>query len=249
MLDVTDDGDVRVLRLAHGKANALDVELCEAITSHVAEARAAAPGALVLTGAGSIFSAGVDLVRLVEGGAAYVRTFVPALSGAFDALFSFPRPLVAGVNGHAIAGGCILAWTADYRLMARDSGRIGVPELIVGVPFPVVPLEIVRFAVPSAYFPAIVYRGVTFEAAAAHASGFIDAAVPPERLMDEAMAVARALAAMPAQAFGLTKQQLRAPARQRMRDAAAVDRDVIEAWASPPVLEAIARYVARVLRR
>jgi enoyl-CoA hydratase/carnithine racemase len=249
MLDVTDDGDVRVLRLAHGKANALDIELCEAITSRVGEARLAAPGALVLTGVGRIFSAGVDLVRIVEGGATYVRAFLPALSGAFEALFSFPRPLVAAVNGHAIAGGCILAWTADYRLMAGDSGRIGVPELVVGVPFPVVPIEIVRFAVPSAFFPAIVYRGVTFDAESARASGFVDAAVPAERLMDEAMTVARALAAVPARAFELTKQQLRAPARQRMGDAAAVDRQVIEAWASPPVLEAIARYVARVLGR
>ena len=65
--------------------------------------------AVVLTGTGSAFSAGVDLFRILDGGADYVAQFIPALVGAFDDLFGAERPVVAAVNGHAIAGGCVIA--------------------------------------------------------------------------------------------------------------------------------------------
>ena len=65
-----------------------------------------------------MFSAGVDLLRVVDGGAAYVRTFLPAFRRVFETLFDYPKPVVAAVNGHAIAGGCVLACAADYRVMA-----------------------------------------------------------------------------------------------------------------------------------
>src|SRR5262249_43491029 len=145
-------GSVALLTLAHGKANALDLELCEAIRVRVEECQASWCRAIVITARGSIFSAGVDLLRVVREGAPYVRRFLPALSRALETTFVGPRPVVAAVNGHAIAGGCILARAADRRLMARGAGRIGVPELLVGVPFPPVPLEIMRFAVPPPQF-------------------------------------------------------------------------------------------------
>jgi hypothetical protein len=102
--------------------------------------------AVVLTGAGSIFCAGVDLFRVVDEGADYVRRFLPSLADVIRKLFMLPKPVVAAANGHAIAGGCILVAACDYRLMARGGGRIGVPELLVGVPFPAIALEILRFA-------------------------------------------------------------------------------------------------------
>ena len=149
MLDLTHHGAVTVLRMAHGKANALDLEFCAALTAQLdACERSPSTRALVMTGSGAMFSAGVDLLRVVDGGADYIRVFLPAMNRMFEKLFAFPKPVVAAVNGHAIAGGCILACAADWRLMSGQPGRIGIPELLVGVPFPVVPLEIVRFATP-----------------------------------------------------------------------------------------------------
>ena len=138
--------------------------MCEAIAAQFDALRDSAAKAVVVTGQGRMFSAGVDLPRLVAGGAAYAREFVPAMNHAFETLFAFTKPLVAAVNGHAIAGGCVLACCADYRIMAREPGRIGVPELLVGVPFPVVPLEIVRFATPPQHVQALIYRGLTLAA-------------------------------------------------------------------------------------
>ena len=117
---------------------------------------AQAKSALVITGQGKIFSAGVDLKRLSKEGAAYIRKFLPALDKLYDAVFFHPKPVVAAVNGHAVAGGAVLACCADRRIMARAGGRIGVTELLVGVPFPALAFEIVRFC-GAAALPARVH--------------------------------------------------------------------------------------------
>ena len=249
MSELTRRGTVAILRIAHGKANALDLELCEELAGKLRGCADSDAGALLVTGEGKIFSAGVDLMRLVDGGAEYVRAFLPALNRLCETLFSFPKPVVAAVNGHAVAGGCIIASAADCKLMARDAGRIGIPELLVGVPFPVAPLEIMRFAAPAQQLQAMIYRGVMFTADLAHQHGLVDTVVDADRLLDEAVACAEGLAAVPAVAFALTKQQLRAPARDRMRAGAAIDAEVTDAWASPAVLGAIRDYVARTLKR
>jgi enoyl-CoA hydratase/carnithine racemase len=248
MIDVTRRGAVSVLRMTHGKANALDVELCDALTAQLVEFSQSDAGALVIVGEGKMFSAGVDLVRIVDGGSAYVRAFLPALNRMCATLFDLEKPVVAAVNGHAIAGGCIIACAADYRMMARDVGRIGIPELLVGVPFPVEPLEVMRFAAP-AQLHAMIYRGLTLVPDQALQSGLVDAVVDTDRLLDDAVAVAESMAAIPAAAFALTKRQLREPAVQRMRAGAEIDAAVEDAWASPEILAAIGAYVARTLKR
>ena len=96
-----------------------------------------------------MFSAGVDLLKVVDGGAVYVRMFLPVFRRVFESLFDYPKPVVAAVNGHAIAGGCVLACAADHRVMAAGTARIGMPELLVGVALPTVALETVRCACPS----------------------------------------------------------------------------------------------------
>jgi enoyl-CoA hydratase len=171
------------------------------------------------------------------------------MSAAFKALFTFPKPLVAAVNGHAIAGGCVMTCCADYRIMAREPGRIGIPELLVGVPFPIVPLEIVRFAMPPQHLQALIYRTLTLTADDALKYGVVDQVVEPERVVDEAVAVADSLAAMPVESFQLTKRLLREPALRRMREGADIDLLVREAWAEEDVLSAVRDYVERTLKR
>ena len=249
MFELTHRGRVAVLQMTHGKANAMDLEFCRALSVQIEACRQSAAGALVITGQGRMFSAGVDLPRLVAGGAAYVREFLPAMNHAFEMLFAFPKPLVAAVNGHAIAGGCVMTACADYRIMAREPGRIGIPELLVGVPFPVVPLEIVRFATPPQHLQALIYRGLTLTADAALQHGLVDAVAEPDRVLDEAVAVAEGLAAVPYDAFHLTKRLLRDPALGRMHQGGAIHDVVQDAWAGETVLAAISDYVARTLKR
>ena len=166
-----------------------------------------------------------------------------------ETLFSCSKPVVAAVNGHAIAGGCVMASAADYRIMAREPGRIGIPELLVGVPFPVVPLEIMRFAVPRQYLQALAYPRSDADrgpGAGARVGRRGRRAGTPAR---GGVEVAASLAAIPPGAFSLTKLQMRAPSRRRMRAGDTVDADVQDAWASPQTLAAIGEYVARTLKR
>jgi enoyl-CoA hydratase len=249
MFDVTHRGRVAVLQMTHGKANAMDLEFCRALTAQVHACMQSPAGALVITGQGKMFSAGVDLPRLVAGGDAYAHEFVPAMNHAFETLFALAKPLVAAVNGHAIAGGCVMACCADYRIMAREPGRIGLPELLVGVPFPAVPLEIVRFATPPQHVQALIYRGLTLAPDDALRYGLVDAVVDPDRLLDEAVMVAESMAAVPFEAFHLTKRLLREPAIRQMREGAVIDAVVHDAWAGETVQTAVRDYVARTLKR
>src|SRR5262245_20613745 len=107
VIELDDVDGIAVVRLAHGKVNALDLELCEAITRTFAEIDASPARAIVLTGSGRTFSAGVDLWRLIDEGETYGQAFLPALIDAFEAVFMAGKPVVAAVNGHAVAGGCI----------------------------------------------------------------------------------------------------------------------------------------------
>ena len=231
MFDVTHRGPVAVLQMTHGKANAMDIEFCRELTAQVHACAQSTAGALVITGQGKMFSAGVDLPRLIAGGAAYAREFLPAMNHAFETLFAFTKPVVAAVNGHAIAGGCVLACCADYRIMAREPGRIGVPELLVGVPFPVVPLEIVRFATPPQHVQALIYRGLTLAADEALRYGLVDAVADPDRELDEAVAVAEGLAAVPFEAFHLTSGCCARRVIRQMREGGVIDAVVQDAWA------------------
>ena len=146
---------IAVLTLTHGKANALDIELCDGLAARFQELRLSDAKAVVLTGQGKIFSTGVDLKRLSSEDADYIRLIPPALHRLYEAVFFHPKPVVAAINGHAIAGGGVLACCADRRIMAREAGRIGVTGILVGVPFPSLAFEIVRFAASAPVFAGV----------------------------------------------------------------------------------------------
>lgn len=241
-----DDG-ILTLRLAHGKASAMDVELLQALGRELEDVGGAR--AVILTGTGSIFSAGVDLFRITDGGHPYVDRFLPLLSAFVRALFTLPVPVVAAVNGHAVAGGGVMTLAADYRLMARGNGRIGVPELLVGVPFPAAALEVVRFAVSPDRVQAVLYTGRTLLPDDALAQGMVDEVVEADALLARAREVAGQLAGLPPEAFRMTKQRLRAEAVARMDGAAEYDRAAHAAWSAPETHARIREYVQRTMRR
>ena len=238
---------ILTLRLDHGKASALDLELCGALQNEFERAAAAADvRAVVVTGTGTIFSAGVDLPRLVNSGKKYVQDFVEGLDAMLRAMFLFPKPAVAAMNGHAIAGGAIIAWTCDYRVMS--GGRIGVPEALVGVPFPPLALEIVRFAVPRQHLHALLLLARTVETAEAKTMGLIDE--QSNDVLARGIEVAKQMAAISPEAFRLTKRQLREP---YLRDAAAVasvSADEIDAlWAAAATHDHIREYLAKTIKK
>jgi enoyl-CoA hydratase/carnithine racemase len=247
MIELSQRGRIAILTMRHGKANTLDTELCNESIARFEQARAAAD-AIVLTGQGTIFSAGVDLKRAIEGGAAYLREFLPVLSKAIETIFFHPKPVVAAINGHAIAGGCVIACAADRRLMARDSGRIGVTELLVGVPFPAAAFEVMRHAAAPQYFEAIL-GGTTYAPDEGRERGLVNEVVAADDLLERAVRVAEALAALSPPAFAVTKMQSRRAAQEALlRSGPSVDAAVREIWLAPDTLARMRDYVARTLK-
>lgn len=250
MIETADVNGIALLTMARGKANALDTEFCREMVRRLDEVEKGSARAVVITGRGTIFSAGVDLVRAGEGGPQYLRTFLPELRALFERVFFHPKPVVAAINGHAIAGGCVLACAADRRLMGRGTGMIGVTELSVGVPFPAIAFEIMRFASASDRLPEIVLTGRRYAPEDAIERGLIDAVVQPEELLDRAIAEAEALAGLAPATFRLTKQQLRQSVRERLqREGAAIDAAAEAIWLAPETAALMRDYAARTFKR
>lgn len=248
MLTRTVADGVDVLRIEHGKANALDLELLDALSTAFDEA-AGSRGGLVLTGSGSIFCAGVDLFRVVGGGRPYIERFLPALSRVFLQLFTLPRPVVAAINGHAIAGGCILACACDCRVMGQGKGRIGLPELAVGVPFPASAVELLRSVTGSARLQELLYFGRTYEPPDALTHGLVDEVVAADAVLARATIVARDLAARPGDSFRITKNYVRGPAAARIRAAEEDAGRLLDAWASPETIASVRAYLEKTLKK
>jgi enoyl-CoA hydratase len=235
VLELEERGAVMIVRLAHGKVNALDTDLLDALTAAMGSLPTGQP--LVLTGAGRAFCAGVDLKRIAHGGLEYVKAFRPALSEAVKAIFDHPGPIVAAVNGHAIAGGCVLAAACDIRLMS--GGTIGLSEMRVGVPFPGVALEVVRHAVGAAA-RSLILDAALLSPADAMTAGLIDRVTAPDSLLDDAVAEAQRLAVIPADVYAYTKRQLQDPARVRINAISQADEDAATAmWAAPAIQSAV----------
>lgn len=250
MIHQTREGPVAILRMEHGKAQALDTELLEQLSDalHHTEADPGCHG-IVLMGTGTIFSAGVDLHRVLDGGAAYLDGFLGDLRRAFKQLFAFPKPAVAAINGHAIAGGCVIACACDHRLMAKGAGTIGVPELKVGVPFPGVAIEILRCAVPR-HLTELIYFGKTYGVDDAERLEVIHEAVDADTLLPRAVEIAAQLGSTAPDRFRLAKRQLRAPSLAIIEEhERASDPEVFRAWKEPATRKAIAAYVAQRLRK
>ncbi|GIE98873.1 enoyl-CoA hydratase/isomerase family protein [Paractinoplanes rishiriensis] len=245
MIEVAEAGDVAVVRLSHGKVNALDLELLERITATFTELDTAGPDAVVFTGTGRSFSAGVDLWRILDGGAGYVRAFLPALNAAFLAVFTIGKPVVAAVNGHAVAGGAILAAACDERVMADGRGTFGVTELAVGVPFPPTALEILGHAYGDRAARRAVLSATTSGPAETLAAGLVDEVVAADIL--EATALARVRRA--ADTFRLTKHELQATVRERLAHRRPVyDPQVLDLWLRAVADGRIRRYMEAVTR-
>ena len=248
MIDVQTNNGIATVTINHGKANALDIGLCDTLAGCFAELRRSDARAVIITGRGRIFSAGVDLLQVTAGGADYVRKFLPRLHRLYDSVFFHPRPVVAAINGHAIAGGCVLACCADSRIMARGGGRIGITELLVGVPFPALAFEIMRFAVPRRHLSELTFGGATYDVDAALARGCVDEVVDADALPKRALAVAHNLARLSPAAFAQTKKQLRQDVVDRIeRSGATTDAAVADIWTQ--ALDDVRDYVARTLNK
>jgi enoyl-CoA hydratase len=239
---------VALLEMNAGKANAISPDWLARMSGLLDEVEREKARALVVTGHESFFSAGLDLPTLLPLG----RDEIVRLMRQFDAfmlrLFEMPRPVIAAVNGHAIAGGCVLALQADERLMAAGTAKIGLNEVALGIGLPAAALEPLRFAVPARSLVSVGLEGRLFSPEEALGVGLVHEVVPPVELLARALARAQKLSATGAAGFANVKSGLRAPSVAAIRAAwASGDAERwTDTWFSPGGQAAIKDAVARL---
>jgi enoyl-CoA hydratase len=184
----------------------------------VEELRSDPPAAVVITGAGEFFSGGVDLKVAPTLSAEEQRGMVAGINELFAAWYGFWRPVVAGVNGHAVAGGLILALCADYRVGA-EGARYGLSEARVGIPYPAAAIGVVRAELAPGVARRLVLGANLIDSEHALDWGLVDELARADEVLGRALAAARALSELPSHTFAEVKRQLRGTALEAMRSA------------------------------
>ena len=205
---VEDREGVALVRVDRPPANAMDLELLEDGATVLEELGEDPPDAIVLTGRPGFFSAGVDLKLAPTLDEQGQRDMVAGINRAFAGWYSFPRPVVCAVNGHAIAGGLILALCGDHRIGTTD-GKLGLTELRAGVPYPAVAMAVVRAELSKAAARRLVLGSELIGMEAARELELLDELVPEEELVDRALTRAREMASAPSDTYATVKRQLR----------------------------------------
>ncbi len=247
MIQVTEIGGVHVVQMDHGRVNAMDIEFCDALIQTLEGYRdASGCSAVVLTGNGRVFSAGIDLKRFLREGPEYVEPFMIRLEDLFQRVFCFPKPLVSEIHGPAIAGGCMVATAADVRVIVPNA-QIGIVESRLGVPLPMTAIEIVRHVATPTAFRKIVTVGATYTGQEAVDQGLADHCATDSR--QAAVVAARELTEIPSSTFEITKQQRTGPI-MRMVDANRRElmARYLKIWNSDETRAAIQTYVDERLK-
>ena len=219
----------------------MDLQLLEEGRRVAEELRAEPPAAVVLTGREGFFSAGADLKVAPTLDADGQRGMVAGINSIFAGWYGFPAPVVAAVNGHAIAGGLILALCADYRVGSAE-GQYGLTELKAGLPYPSVAMAVVRAELHGPGARRLVLGADLVGAKEALEAGAFDEVCEPDQVLHRATEVARGLASLPAEAYRKVKSQLRGPV---LEAALAQPDPLLEGWAGAETADA----VDAVLRR
>lgn len=165
---------------------------------------------IMIYGEGNSFSAGLNLDALIQGDPGIVSAAIEAVA---ESLFQHPAPTIAAINGHAVAGGCLLAQACDLRI-ANDNPdiKIGMTGVAIGIVYPPTLLGILRYRIPAHCIDRVLLEAACHSPAAARKLGLVDEVVP------DALRVAREriqlLAGHPAQAYAAAKRALRRDALQ-----------------------------------
>lgn len=175
-------------------------------------------GAVIISSAFKVFSAGLDLKETLEFDVNDQNAIVKALNEVFLNLFTFPKPTIAAINGAAIAGGLFFILASDYRV-AGPRAKFGLAEVRVGVTFPVGPMEIARATLTPNDLRHLMLTGRPISAEAAEKSGIIDSLVDDGAVIDTALKMARSLADNPPATYAAVKLQIRGDAIARIQDA------------------------------
>ena len=214
------DGAVAVVTIDDGKANALTNDALDELGEALDRAEREA-GAVALLGRPGRFCAGFDL-NVMTRDTESMQALVIHGAATLLRLFTFPRAVVAGCTGHALAGGAMLLLCADHRIGAAGEFKIGLNEVAIGMALPVFGVELARYRTPPSTFDSVVL-GHIFDPSGAVAAGFLDEIDAPEAVEEATIAAAARYSTLAFGAVARTKQMARGAAARLIGDTLADD--------------------------
>lgn len=242
------EGQTVVLRLAKERANAIDPVLLEDLARACDELAHddTVRGVLLASAHPTMFSPGLDLVTLIEFTRPELQSFLGKFASVVWALYGLNKPMVAAINGHAMAGGCIFALTADYRVLRRGA-QIGLNEVKVGVPLPWSVALLLRASVSPSSLTRVALLGRNFSDEEAVRAGLVDEVAEPGSFDSVCRERLAEFVDKDPQALSVTKYYLRASVLTEMR-AREVEliRDFLTCWFSPESQQRLRAIVAKL---
>ena len=216
-MHVSKDGEIATVTLSRGKVNALNEPMVEEITkSFEALATDNEVKSIIFTGSGKFFSFGFDVPEFLNYARSDFIRFLEKFTNFYSYLFLFPKPIVAALNGHTIAGGCMLATACDLRLMVTGKAKISLNEITFGAPVPAGSLEMLKYCAGSRNAQSIVYSGSMYSAEEAFQLGLVDQVSSENALAEDARKIAQELAQKDSSAFKSIKHLLRKSVAEQM---------------------------------
>lgn len=211
-VNVQKHGSVAILELNRGPVNSFSLEFLEEINTNLEslENDQDCQGLIVTSGVPKVFSAGLDLVKEIYQPSDKKRlaSFWSNFQEMWLRLYGSRLATMAAINGHAMAGGCVLGLSCDYRVMA-EGFRIGMVEIEAGVPPPSWVVGTMRNVVGQSCTEKAILSNKRYTSEEALAVGMVDKTVPKDKVMEETMVEMEKWVAFSGKARELTKRTLR----------------------------------------
>jgi enoyl-CoA hydratase/carnithine racemase len=200
--------NVAILKLNRGITNAINMDLAVELSSAVEEVRRSNYlRALVLTSSNDkFFSIGFDVPELINTTRREFLEFYHAFNQLCLNLYTLPKPTIAAITGHAIAGGCILTLCCDYRYISQGRKLMGLNEIKLGLPIPYFADRTLRQIVGDRAATEILYTGEFYPPEKALEMNLVDEVLPPEQVLQRAIEKVGAIGKLPDKAFAVLKE-------------------------------------------
>lgn len=206
------ENEIAMVTLSRGKVNALNEPMVEEISHCFTDLeRDPTARAVILTGTGKFFSFGFDIPGFMDDPPESFRRYIEKFSRLYLSIFTFPKPVVAALNGHTIAGGCMLASACDHRVMVTGKAKISLNEIGFGSSVFAGIVAILKYWVGARNAQEILYSGKMYSAEEAIKLGLVDETTSEEDLLAHSRRIAQDLAARAGAAFAAIKGLLRKP--------------------------------------
>jgi Delta3-Delta2-enoyl-CoA isomerase len=231
--------DIATIVLNRDKVNALNgVVVEELVEAFRCLEKDGTIKAVILTGTGSFFSFGFDIPEFLSYTKERFTEFLFRFTDFYTYLFIYPKPVIAALNGHTIAGGCMIALACDYRVMVTGKARISLNELAFGSTVFAGSTEMLRFWCGGSIATKILYSGGMFRAEEALELGLINKEVDESGLMTHAIVQAEFMSVKDLKAFAGIKKLLRSHIAEEMKtyEASSI-KEFVDIWYSESTRE------------